>query len=325
MYNPTIGRWMTEDPEGFEAADENLFRYVHNDTPNLIDPSGLEEIRKLPVAPGDVGIVLDSDPKEVGKVHGGVVSYALGKLGVDKQAGVYIQYKGPDAGSVYFIQFLSLKAYIDKKGKIKNLPALPDFSDPRDKEVSVKMGLYRDTRSANPSVKNGITIDYKGGQVTRYVDSHHPLGLAGVAMKPKPGQRSVSADLGGFKNGVAWEFDGPNIPRLLSIAYTDMINKPGGIKLEKDERLRFEMAFTTLVVLNKKKEFQVLGSVTWSAFSDVFWFEKPGFQGGWAPLKLSVKYSGFQAGVPKDLAQFQRVYQDNLKAQGNTEGYSLTK
>lgn len=44
MYNPTIGRWMTEDPEGFEAADEDLFRYVHNDPTDLTDPSGLREV-----------------------------------------------------------------------------------------------------------------------------------------------------------------------------------------------------------------------------------------------------------------------------------------
>jgi hypothetical protein len=43
MYDPKIGRWMTEDPIEFEAADPDLYRYVHNDSTNLTDPSGLYE------------------------------------------------------------------------------------------------------------------------------------------------------------------------------------------------------------------------------------------------------------------------------------------
>jgi hypothetical protein len=40
MFDPTIGRWTTEDPIGFEAADADLFRYVRNNPTNAIDPSG---------------------------------------------------------------------------------------------------------------------------------------------------------------------------------------------------------------------------------------------------------------------------------------------
>src|SRR5688572_8020645 len=42
MYDPTIGRWITRDPIGFEAADPNLYRYVHNSPTNTTDPSGLQ-------------------------------------------------------------------------------------------------------------------------------------------------------------------------------------------------------------------------------------------------------------------------------------------
>jgi hypothetical protein len=50
MYDPTIGRWISEDPLGFEARDSNLYRYVENSTPNAADPSGLEQFtyRRLP-------------------------------------------------------------------------------------------------------------------------------------------------------------------------------------------------------------------------------------------------------------------------------------
>ncbi|TWT29623.1 RHS repeat-associated core domain-containing protein [Blastopirellula retiformator] len=42
-YNPELGRWMSQDPIGFEAGDENLYRYVGNGHLNAVDPSGLRE------------------------------------------------------------------------------------------------------------------------------------------------------------------------------------------------------------------------------------------------------------------------------------------
>ncbi len=42
MYDPGIGRWLSEDPIGFEAGDSNLYRYVANNPTNHTDPSGLE-------------------------------------------------------------------------------------------------------------------------------------------------------------------------------------------------------------------------------------------------------------------------------------------
>ncbi len=39
-YDPAAGRWVSEDPKGFEAGDENLFRYVGNNPVNKVDPSG---------------------------------------------------------------------------------------------------------------------------------------------------------------------------------------------------------------------------------------------------------------------------------------------
>jgi RHS repeat-associated protein len=39
-YNPTLGRFMSEDPKLFDAGDYNLFRYCHNDPVDLVDPMG---------------------------------------------------------------------------------------------------------------------------------------------------------------------------------------------------------------------------------------------------------------------------------------------
>ena len=40
-YDAVTGRWMSQDPIGFEAGDDNLYRYVLNQPTHLTDPSGL--------------------------------------------------------------------------------------------------------------------------------------------------------------------------------------------------------------------------------------------------------------------------------------------
>ena len=42
-YDPVVGRWISEDPIGFEAGDANISRYVGNNSINAVDPDGLEE------------------------------------------------------------------------------------------------------------------------------------------------------------------------------------------------------------------------------------------------------------------------------------------
>jgi hypothetical protein len=51
MYDPKVGRWTSQDPEGFLAGDADLYRYVGNSPTNATDPSGLEEIPKYTDAP----------------------------------------------------------------------------------------------------------------------------------------------------------------------------------------------------------------------------------------------------------------------------------
>jgi RHS repeat-associated protein len=42
--SPTLGRWISQDPIGFEAGDANLYRYVGNGPGNRMDPFGLHDI-----------------------------------------------------------------------------------------------------------------------------------------------------------------------------------------------------------------------------------------------------------------------------------------
>jgi RHS repeat-associated protein len=39
-YDATTGRWISQDPLGFDAGDSNLYRYVNNSPTNETDPSG---------------------------------------------------------------------------------------------------------------------------------------------------------------------------------------------------------------------------------------------------------------------------------------------
>ena len=41
-YDSAIGQWMSEDPIGFNAGDENLKRYVGNRVSSVLDPAGLD-------------------------------------------------------------------------------------------------------------------------------------------------------------------------------------------------------------------------------------------------------------------------------------------
>ncbi len=41
-YDPSIGRWMSEDPIGFSGGDANLYRYVGNQPTTFVDASGLQ-------------------------------------------------------------------------------------------------------------------------------------------------------------------------------------------------------------------------------------------------------------------------------------------
>ncbi len=41
-YDPSTGRWLSQDPIGFAGGDANLYRYVGNSPTNATDPSGLD-------------------------------------------------------------------------------------------------------------------------------------------------------------------------------------------------------------------------------------------------------------------------------------------
>src|SRR6266545_2187644 len=80
-YNPTLGRFMSEDPKGFDAGDYNLFRYCHNDPLDLTDPMGLEVDAYLNEAQHLI-TVIDRDTGRSIVFRGGAGSEKLNAKGV---------------------------------------------------------------------------------------------------------------------------------------------------------------------------------------------------------------------------------------------------
>ncbi|MEJ7593341.1 MAG: RHS repeat-associated core domain-containing protein [Planctomycetaceae bacterium] len=64
-FDPTIGKFASDDPSGVGAGDSNLQRYVGNNSPNAVDPSGLEKRVKLnpSLQAADAKFARESDAK----------------------------------------------------------------------------------------------------------------------------------------------------------------------------------------------------------------------------------------------------------------------
>jgi uncharacterized protein RhaS with RHS repeats len=67
MYDPSVGRWLEQDPIGFDAGDADLYRYVGNEPLKKTDPSGLDPEKKAPEwVPYMKGIEIQSKFKDEG-------------------------------------------------------------------------------------------------------------------------------------------------------------------------------------------------------------------------------------------------------------------
>src|SRR5579862_6220785 len=47
VLDPSKGRWLTQDPIGFDGRDYNLYRYVTDNPVMISDPYGLDGLSKL--------------------------------------------------------------------------------------------------------------------------------------------------------------------------------------------------------------------------------------------------------------------------------------
>jgi RHS repeat-associated protein len=111
-YDSTTGRWLSQDPLGFDAGDSNLYRYVKNAPTDATDPSGLSSwtygtrtvfvgngyktVRTIEYVPDPVwipafGYAGSTTPVYVGDVNGKWVTRTVySKTGAPQKYGVHL-------------------------------------------------------------------------------------------------------------------------------------------------------------------------------------------------------------------------------------------
>ena len=96
-YSPTLGRWTTQDPLGYAAGDVNLYRYLGNNIPGRVDPSGLDWVYpwdpnadwsdwRIGEALGDAWDAISGGVG--GGVAGGIIGAAAGAAGAATVVGI---------------------------------------------------------------------------------------------------------------------------------------------------------------------------------------------------------------------------------------------
>lgn len=146
-YDPSIGRWTTKDPIGFEGGDTNLYSYVGQDPMSYIDPEGTF---MLPVAIGIfLGATLTATP----------VEESLGRWGEALRVGTGALIGGATTAFMYGTEFviggLRLAPFGNRNGGLNN--QLPHYHrrvvNPVTKETIPGQGVGRhrpwDTKSTD--------------------------------------------------------------------------------------------------------------------------------------------------------------------------------
>lgn len=112
-YDPTNGRWVTQDPMGFFAGDSNLYRYVNNIPTNYIDPSGLDEVFPEFADNGNTviktGVTKKTSQLPIdNKLLGLKGSIVVSKTNIDDREAAFLAYQGTNSKLVKWFQVLHL-------------------------------------------------------------------------------------------------------------------------------------------------------------------------------------------------------------------------
>jgi RHS repeat-associated protein len=123
-YDPKTGRWTSQDPLGLGAGDENLYRYVRNDPTGQVDAYGYTELgldQKLVESQGEPQTPLDKygggKVTVPGQKEPGTLKFypaAMVKWPSIPPKTASIEYQGPGADCIHFIQFFYIKVYLKK-------------------------------------------------------------------------------------------------------------------------------------------------------------------------------------------------------------------
>jgi RHS repeat-associated protein len=150
--SPGIGRWLSQDPIGFEAGDANLYRYVGNGPGNRVDPSGLAvetiwDVGNIAIGAGSLGYNIyhgnwwDATVDAGGLVLDTVatlVPFLPGGAGMAIKAGRY----GDDVADLVG---QAQKLYPKKAGKIENHHIDPKYlgGDPNGPTVPLDASYHQ--------------------------------------------------------------------------------------------------------------------------------------------------------------------------------------
>jgi RHS repeat-associated protein len=132
-FDPLSGRWISEDPIGFRAADQNLYRYVRNDPVNKTDPTGLYELKLKGTRTDFEGNIIDSH-FDVGSSEDKRIKVNTGKTVIEGRLWAYeradnesrgdggkggflLRYvdDGANADKVKFMQFVRLSIRVEEQ------------------------------------------------------------------------------------------------------------------------------------------------------------------------------------------------------------------
>jgi hypothetical protein len=227
MYDPTTGRWLTEDPSGFDAGDANLYRYVGNGPTNAIDPEGLQAVddrvwddkaRRITIEGGepvrenrrpqlaveprvDSRVIVGGERIGRVEIRKGVSTTVRGQRGQvlsQFNGGISIAYFGERRREINFVQFVSMKATVGIRTQARfggGEPVEAEFSRPEELPV-------RTPRVAGGEIRSSVGRDQRV-----YVDSPsqndprvnarngvwRPTGDDGIIIQDRPGVAEVAA------------------------------------------------------------------------------------------------------------------------------------
>jgi hypothetical protein len=162
MYNPTSGRWLSEDPMGLAAGDTNLHRYVGNNTTGATDPSGnvSTDIKQMATSA--------FEEQEGASIDPGIIDHDI----VDGSNDRRIVERGWDQGDFEDALDKELERDID-----------PGFSDPTLVDGSNDRGFFR----------GGVDQTNDQGWRSNEKDTSNDRGF-GVGPKYTPDPRNIRHD-----------------------------------------------------------------------------------------------------------------------------------
>ena len=176
-YDPTVGRWLTEDPA---AADENLYRYCGNGPTDGTDPSGM----------GDQSLVLTT-PGPNGTWNSGSGNYYQ-NLPQPPEIWTKGSYKKETGNG------LTLEVYRDDNGKNPNLDRLTGVYDTTmDRIVTPEADTFRGSRPGSEK----ISIQVK-------LADDRDVFIVQIARAITPGGTSVEFKSDPWQIAGGWRVDG---------------------------------------------------------------------------------------------------------------------